>query len=551
MQKVITSFLIAFVLLMVVIILTRTSYNNIQKFEKKAEKSRVAIKQYQTVDIQLRSAEIYTPGYANSIATDLFRLYQKDLNEIEPNIKQLKFLTKDEPGQAAIVDTLEAIILQQLPTLRKKNILEIIASDGVHGVADIEKAHRLIEKGLKLQEADLRSKSDELTDANHQNNLFTIILAILAIIIITATFFQQFFLSKKSQWLEGFLESILNTTQNGIVYYKAVRTNGKITDFTIEYANETIKSLLGIDPKQIVGKQLSDLDLSVRNPEVFPIYVNAVENGEPVQFEHFYRHADIERWLYFSIKKLHDGITVAFHNISDLKRYEGELKKNITALEESNKELEEYAYAASHDLQEPLRKIRTFGGFLRDQEFEKLDEKGKQQIEKIIQSTERMSLLIKDLLSFSSLKNKDKFEETDLNEIFENVVQDLEVLIAQKDATITHDHLPEITAIPIQINQLFYNLVNNALKFSKPNTRLHLDVSCRKMKGEEVSDVTGLEPSASYYEIVFSDNGIGFNQDYAAQIFGMFKRLNDRSHYAGSGIGLALCRKVVHNHGGV
>ena len=213
--------------------------------------------------------------------------------------------------------------------------------------------------------------------------------------------------------------------------------------------------------------------------------------------------------------------------------------------------MEEYAYAASHDLQEPLRKIKTFGSFLRDTQYERFDEKGRQHLEKILQSADRMSLLIKDLLSFSGLKTKEKFELADLGAIFENVLQDMEVFIEQKKAIITHDPLPEIEAIPVHINQLFYNLVNNSLKFSKEEIPLHLDVSCKLLSAEETKYIAGLDPSIAYYEIVFSDNGIGFNQDYATQIFGLFKRLNDKTSYAGSGIGLALCKKVVINHGGL
>ncbi|HEX8316069.1 MAG TPA: ATP-binding protein, partial [Flavisolibacter sp.] len=422
---------------------------------------------------------------------------------------------------------------------------------GLKPLEDLSRAHILIRKGLRVEEAKLKSKREGLVSANRQNNLFTLILSVLAILIVTATFLNQFLLSRKSQWLEGFLESILNTTQNGIVYYRAVREGGKIVDFRVEYANEAIKTLLGVDPKTIIGKRLSRVDSFVRQEEIFAIYVKAVETDAPVQFEHLYRNNGSERWLYLSIKKMDDGITVAFHNIAELKRYEEELKKNIAALEQSNKELEEYAYAASHDLQEPLRKIRTFGGFLQDAQYEKLDEKGKHQLDKIIQATERMSLLIKDLLSFSSLKHKDQFITTDLNTIFANVLHDLEVMIEQKKAVITHDPLPEIEAIPVQINQLFYNLVNNALKFSKQDFAPHLDVSCKLVKAEEIKDIPGLEPSTSYFEIVFSDNGIGFNQEYAAQIFGLFKRLNDKNSYAGSGIGLSLCKRVVTNHGGV
>jgi|GEM_PF-811270 len=551
MQRVITSFLIAFILLLVVIILSRFAYNDSKNFSDEAERSRVVIDLYNTLDLQLRSAEIYSPTYDNTPARDLYQLYKNDLFSIESTLKQLKFRTKADKEQAAIVDTLELLISKHLPLLRQRNMAEIITVDGVGPLLDFEQSHRLIKKGLKDEVGQLNAKKNNVIDATQRNNILTIALAVLAIGIVTYTFFQQVFLSKKSLWLEGFLESILNTTQNGIVYYRAVRENEKIVDFKIEYANEIIHELLGADPKKVIGKRLGEANSFAQNQEVFSSYIKVVETGAPVQFEYHYHHHNLDRWLYLSIAKLGDGITVSFQNIGELKGYEDDLKKNIYALEQSNRELEEYAYAASHDLQEPLRKIRTFGSILYEKQKANLDEKSRDHLEKIIQSTERMSMLIKDLLSFSELKEKNEFVTTDLNVIFENVLKDMEVTIAQKKAVITHDPLPEINAIPVQINQLFYNLVNNALKFSKKELPLHLDVSCKVVNSNDVKDVPGLQPATPYYEIIFSDNGIGFSQEYAIQIFGLFKRLNDKSSYAGSGIGLSLCKKVVNNHGGV
>jgi len=551
MQKVITSFLISFVLLTVVIILSRRSYENGQKFSKDAEHSRNVIQQYSSIDIQLRSAEGFAPEYEKSIAKDLFLLYKEDLSKLELSIKLLKTHVKGDSQQTAIADSIEKTVQRQIPTLRLKNMTDIIRSGEEQPIKELLKAHELIRKGIALEEITLAQNRSELIKANSSNNVLTYVLAVVAFLIISVTFLQQFFLRRKSMWLEGFLESILNTTQNGVVYYRAVRKENKIVDFKMEYANQAIESLLGIDPKKIIGKKLTQIDSYILKTDIFSKFKEVVDKAEPVQFEHFYKYHGIERWLHLSITKLHDGITVAFHNISDIKRYEEDLKKNITQLEQTNLELEEYAYAASHDLQEPLRKIRTFGGFLQDTQYEKLDEKGRLHIDKILQSTERMSLLIKDLLSYSSLKQKEEFVPTDLNEILENVLQDLEMIIAQKKAIISHDALPEIDAIPVQINQLFYNLVNNALKFSKDDLPLHLDISCRTVNSSEIKDVPGLQPATPYYEIIFSDNGIGFNQTYAHQIFGLFKRLNDKSSYAGSGIGLSLCKKVVTNHGGV
>ncbi len=463
------------------------------------------------------------------------------------NSKAPDFKLKD---QVVIVDSISTLIREHLPVLRQKNMVEIIASGETGGFEDLERAHHLIDEGFALEEKILGERRTELTKFNSLTNTFTILLAILAMVIITVTFFNQFFLSKKSQWLEGFLESILNTSQNGILHCKAVRENSIIADFKITYANRATKELLDSDPHKIIGKKWNKIE-GLKDAGLFSAFCKVLSEKAPLQMEYLHVSANIERWYAVSIAKMDDGVTVAFHDITAVKSNQQDLKKNIAALEQSNKELEEYAYAASHDLQEPLRKIRIFTGFLQDTESNKLDEKGKLQLAKILQSAERMTLLITDLLSFSSLQQKEEFVPTNLTEILENVLQDMDLMVQQKSAIVTHDPLPELNAIPVQMNQLFYNLVSNSLKFSRPDLPLHLDISCRLLTADDVADVAGLQNGVHYYEITFSDNGIGFNAEYATLIFGLFKRLNDKNIYTGSGIGLALCKKVVINHGGI
>ncbi|MDQ6610766.1 MAG: ATP-binding protein [Bacteroidota bacterium] len=550
MHRVVLSFLISFLLLMIVIALNRVTYDKSLKFTGRVEHSLRVIKLFDNLDIQLRSAEIYTPTYENTSAKDLYTIYKRDLQNVEANLLKLRDSISDNKEQVMLVDTVQSLIQKQLPVLRRKNMAEIIASGEIERFKDLKDVHGLVDKGLLLEENLLASRRADLTRFNRLTNTFTLLLAILAIIIITITFFNQLFISRKSKWLEGFLESILNTSQNGILHCKAIRQNGAITDFKLVYANTATKDLLSIDPKKLIGTRWTHID-ALKQSRLFNVFCEVVQEDKPLQIEYLNAAAATEQWYSLSLARLDDGVTAAFHDITEVKKYQGELKENITALKQSNRELEEYAYAASHDLQEPLRKIRTFGGYLQDTQKNKLDEKGRQQLEKMMLAAERMTLLIRDLLSFSSLKSRDELVLTDLNEILQNVLLDFEILIAQKRAVITHDPLPEMEAIPVQMNQLFYNLVSNSLKFAKDDLPLHLDIGCQLLKGEELMDVPGILNTASYYEIVVSDNGIGFNPDYAAQIFGLFKRLNDKSTYKGSGIGLALCQKVVTNHGGV
>lgn len=551
MPRVIVSFSTVFLLLAGVIVLGRIVYNNTLKFARLTEESRNVIKLFEDVDVNLRSAEIFVPAFSNRANDTLRKIYNADTDTIEAELKTLRGLLAGSPRQLKMLDTLEDLINKHLSPEQNKNAPAILEADELQRIGDLSAAHRLIRKSLALEEERLTAGKNHLDRANGLNNLFTLLLAGLAVALIVATFFSQFYLSKKTNRLEGFLESVLNTSQNGILHGRAVRRKGKVVDFTLAFANKASSSLIGPDPQSCIGKRWSEVD-ALKHSSLFDACAEVVINGEAKELEYLNTQHGQSRSFVLSLARLNDGVTLSFYENTAIKQTAADLQQNIAALEQTNSELEEYAYAASHDLQEPLRKIRTFGSFLVETQGHRLDEKGKHQLNKILTSTERMTMLIKDLLSYSGLNRKEaEFEPTDLNEILDAVLDDLEMMIAQSGAVITHERLPRIEAIPVQMNQLFYNLVNNSLKFAKPDLPLHLDVSCKQIKGKEVVDVAGLKPDVFYYEIIFSDNGIGFSQQYARQIFELFKRLHDKVTYAGSGIGLSLCKKVVTNHGGV
>ncbi len=227
-----------------------------------------------------------------------------------------------------------------------------------------------------------------------------------------------------------------------------------------------------------------------------------------------------------------------------------DLKEVNITLQHKNEELEQYAYIASHDLQEPLRKIKTFSSRLEIRATEHLDETCLKYLAKIKSSSERMSNLINDILTYSRLQHlEEHFIETDLNEVLNNIIEDFEVKIEQKTLSIRSETLPKIKALPMQMNQLFHNIIGNSVKFSKEDKKCRIYISCSKLAPKEALKEMK-DDSKNYIEIIFRDNGIGFKPEYAENIFRIFERLNSSERYAGTGIGLALCKKIVEVHQG-
>ncbi len=226
------------------------------------------------------------------------------------------------------------------------------------------------------------------------------------------------------------------------------------------------------------------------------------------------------------------------------------LREKNTDLERSNKELVEFNYAASHDLQEPLRKIQTFISRINEKEKENLSETGKEYLERIVVSAGRMRVLIDDLLQYSRTNKTDaRFEEVDLNETATASLQELSQLIEESDAKIEFPRLPTINGIPFQLRQLFINLINNSIKYRKADVLPEINVSYEKVRANEEEQIDD-NSNRLYHKITFSDNGIGFHPEDSKKIFLLFNRLHGKDSYPGTGVGLAICKKIVKNHYG-
>lgn len=244
------------------------------------------------------------------------------------------------------------------------------------------------------------------------------------------------------------------------------------------------------------------------------------------------------------------GIAITMFGILKYKEKENivhkqkeELEKLAHDLKNSNSDLEQFAYVASHDLQEPLRKIQSFGDRILSNEKQNLSEQGKDHFSRMMNASERMQTLINDLLSFSRLTTKaEPFAPVDLNELLKEVLSDMEVTVEKTHAKIDSQNLPVIKADSTQMRQLFQNLISNGIKFRRDDVNPVVKIYSANMK-------TPQSPEKEYVNIYFEDNGTGFDEKYSEKIFNIFQRLEGKK-YEGSGIGLAVCKKIALRHGG-
>lgn len=240
--------------------------------------------------------------------------------------------------------------------------------------------------------------------------------------------------------------------------------------------------------------------------------------------------------IYRGAMAMFTDITNRKHDEQLLKKSEAKLAINNHELEQKNKELEQFAYVASHDLQEPLRTITSFVEIFKKQYYGNLDTKADKYLNYIIQASDRMRVLIKDLLDFSRIGNNKDLERVDCNQVLMDVIDDIDMAITESGAIIKSDPLPVINGYPIELKQLFQNLTVNAIKFSKPGVIPQIKISANIMDNQ--------------WHFSFADNGIGIDKAHYERIFIIFQRLHTRTEYVGSGIGLSHCKKIVELHRG-
>jgi PAS domain S-box-containing protein len=313
------------------------------------------------------------------------------------------------------------------------------------------------------------------------------------------------------------------------------------TSERIRFVNFTIP---GLTYEQVLGRSVYDFVLPEEHERVRKIFRGVLETGVPDSYD-IRSYADTgPQWYVVRVGPIRDGgrivgFTMITTDVTSLKKTQLQLEQSLRQLEQSNRELESFASVASHDLQEPLRKIQSFGERLKAVSAGALGPDGQDYLERMQSAAARMRRLIEDLLAFARVTSKAQpFARVELATITRDVLGDLEVTIEQTKAIVTVGDLPVLEADPTQMRQLLQNLLSNALKFRREDVAPHISIE------------SSVDKEAGRCELRVRDNGIGFEEKYAERIFNLFQRLHGRGKYEGTGLGLAICRKIVERHGG-
>jgi PAS domain S-box-containing protein len=328
----------------------------------------------------------------------------------------------------------------------------------------------------------------------------------------------------------------------------------------ILYSNSKFASMIGHPLAAVIGHAFGDFVAAESKNEYALIFKTGWQ--QEVKSEVWLNSRTERIPVQLSVNKTDNGepgmsLNIIVTDLTHRKQSERQLKEKNEQLEalngalaNSNHDLQQFASVASHDLQEPLRKIQVFSRFLKDRGSAELTDQSRAYLEKIIASSNRMKTLIVDILTYSRLSADDlNFEDVDLNALFAEVIDDFELKISENNAVVDLGPLPTIQVNKGQMRQVISNLINNALKFTKADTPPHIVIRSKKPNARETG--LSLTNENDYCRISILDNGIGFNEKYASSIFDLFEKLNPKSSFEGSGIGLAIAKKIIDKHHGM
>lgn len=520
----------------------------------------------QKLHYNLKNAESSVRGYLITKDSIYLKQFYNSKAVISLSLKNLKTVIVDNPNQKANLRKLNVDILIKL------NLFEHLlkfnentppnTSPSAKNLIREKKLNNTIEGQISLmsalEEYFLKERKEKLEDNIFQTPLFALMFLFLSLFVFTFSYIK---INLDVASLKSVNEKLLIANESMNQAEEIGEFGTWIWNLETNHLNysDNIFNLLGVAPQSFNADVINFIDF-VHPEDKLRITDGArkvLEDGitTSINFKIIKKNGNLR---YFNSmgktltddkgKKIIVGVT---RDITNQQLSNIAMEERNFELEQTNAELQSFNHVASHDLQEPLRKIQLFISRISLHDIDLMSETGKEYIAKIKLSTSKMRTLIDDLLLFSETKKSDKiFVRTDLNILLANAKNDLSIDIQDKNAIIKSTKLPTTQVIPYQIQQLFINLIHNFLKYSKPDTQPILKIVCDKVENDNFSSLKSNKNKKKYYKITFSDNGIGFNQEFADSIFSIFKRLHSAEDYPGSGIGLAICKKIAENHFG-
>ena len=514
----------------------------------------------------LKDVEINQTGYFISRNTIFIKAFNDSRDKVTKSITTLKNLVDDNLTQQNNLDSLKHLINLRYDILFENaiNLTDSVPLNAkrfnkslVDGKRIMMSIRAQINKMDDLEQLYLIEREERYKNETFFTPFYSMALLLFSLIIFVFSYFK----------INKDLESFKKSNDELIIATESMRHAEEIGGFsswqcdlktnTFIYSDNHYR-LLGVEPQSFKPSNEAFMEFVhpedrhiIENEENHTVYdkESSVASFRVIRKDGSLRYfRSIGRVL---TNTKGDKILIGINNdITDQYLISKSLEYRNQELEKSNKELASFNHVASHDLQEPLRKIQTFISRIFEKESDNLTDSGREYFQRIMAAANRMRILIDDLLLFSKANKIEKiFKEADLNIILEAAEQDLIQVIEEKNAIILSTSLPTLSVIPFQIQQLFINLIGNSIKYSKQNIDPVINIECEIVKAKEYLFLN-TNDNQEFYKITISDNGLGFEEEYAEAIFTLFYRLQNNSDYPGTGIGLAICKKIVENHQG-
>ena len=508
----------------------------------------------------LKDAESRQRAYLITDNNNYLKKFDISVENIISNFKTLKELTLDNPVQQENLKELNFLVAKRLESLQNiKNISENNQYDLIFnlGQRQIDTIKSKISKMITAEEKLLESRK---TEYDYNLKFTPIIIFGLIALMLLLMFLAYARINTNLETLTEINES-LTTSEEATKQSEIINNNGSwiwsIEDNTFEFSDNFYR-LIGEKPQSFkptvenfmkyvhpedVEKVTKETQLMVENKDLPFLYYRTLHKNGNIRYLKAYGKCITTPEGKRQLLGTTTDITDEVDNIRKL-----EIRNN--ELEQNNKELAAFNYVASHDLQEPLRKIQLFISRLVEREEENLSETGLTYISRIKNASSRMRLLIDDLLQYSRTNKSEKVQEiTNVNLILEAAKQELTEVIDAENAVINSDSLPVMNVVPFQIQQLFINIISNSIKYRSKERNPIIQIKYEKIAAEN-DELLKDTSYPFYHKLTFKDNGIGFEPEYAEKIFTLFSRLHNKNEYSGTGIGLSICKKIMENHQG-